>query len=81
MLIVGIVKAISHCSFSLISNTETTYMQEKTEINIRKLRQTFCLKARSAPDFYNDREASRRGRKRYLQIDKFIIIISIIIFI
>ncbi|CAJ1785139.1 unnamed protein product [Sphenostylis stenocarpa] len=41
-----------------------TKFKEKAEINIRKLRQSFCFKARSAPDFYKDREASRRGTKK-----------------
>ncbi|KAK7373430.1 hypothetical protein VNO80_06837 [Phaseolus coccineus] len=40
-----------------------TKFKEKTEINIRKLRQSFCFKARSPPDLYKDREASRGGTK------------------
>ncbi|RDX68566.1 Protein WVD2-like 7, partial [Mucuna pruriens] len=38
--------------------------KEKAEIKIRKLRQSFCFKGRSPPDFYKEREASNRGTKK-----------------
>ncbi|TKY58871.1 hypothetical protein E2542_SST15943 [Spatholobus suberectus] len=42
-----------------------TKFKEKAEIKIRKLRQSFCFKARSPPDIYKEREASKRGTKNF----------------
>ncbi|XP_020232496.1 protein WVD2-like 7 [Cajanus cajan] len=38
--------------------------KEKTEIKIRKLRQSFCFKPRLPPDFYKEREESKTATKK-----------------
>ncbi|KAJ1399564.1 TPX2, C-terminal [Sesbania bispinosa] len=38
-------------------------LKDKAEIKIRKLRQSFCFKARPLPDFYMEREESERDTK------------------
>lgn len=38
-------------------------MQENAKIKIRKLRQSFCFKARPLPDLNKEREDSKRGTK------------------
>ncbi|KAK7338488.1 hypothetical protein VNO77_19099 [Canavalia gladiata] len=41
-----------------------TKFKEKAEIKIRKLREGFCFKARSPPDFYKEKEAPKRETKQ-----------------
>ncbi|XP_061337236.1 protein WVD2-like 7 [Gastrolobium bilobum] len=41
-----------------------TKLKEKAEIEIRKLRQSLCFKARPLPDFYNERKASKNETRK-----------------
>ncbi|XAR51954.1 hypothetical protein NMG60_11006766 [Bertholletia excelsa] len=40
-----------------------TRLKEKAETELKKLRQSFCFKARPLPDFYKEREASKDQKK------------------
>ncbi|GKB25906.1 hypothetical protein Tco_0865307 [Tanacetum coccineum] len=42
-------------------------LQEKAETKLRRLRQSFCFKARPLPSFYNERETPKSSLKKNLQ--------------
>lgn len=45
------------------------FLQEKAESELRKLRQSFCFKARPLPDFYKERETQTHQMKKACSFD------------